>query len=234
MDLEAFEIEKMQYPLEERIGASELLIMRGKDYLDRINATHAKNLLLCLTKYSDRQWTPKELKESFPLSVYFSGTKLFTPPETSSSTVVPSSSRPVSSLSKSAPSLSKSAPSLSKPTQDRSNLIKEKLTLQEVKLRFYIQGSDGKNRELDLLVEFIGGANLLIEVKKTQVKTSLSVVENFWGKVLIFQQLHPEYPLFSAILSLGGFTAEATEFCQSKGIGLATQVNYIQKKWSIA
>jgi hypothetical protein len=67
---------------------------------------------------------------------------------------------------------------------------------------------------------------VLVEVKKTQVKTGLTLVADFWEKVQVYQRQHLEEIILPAFLSLGGFTEEALQSCEAYGIGWATQIEH--------
>lgn len=67
---------------------------------------------------------------------------------------------------------------------------------------------------------------LLIEVRKQQNKSTLADVEDFQGKVAVYQAQHPKQRLLAAFLSLGGFTDDALRFCQTQGSAWATELLY--------
>ncbi|OQY44302.1 MAG: hypothetical protein B6242_13025 [Anaerolineaceae bacterium 4572_78] len=105
--------------------------------LSRINDCHAKSMLLHLNKYSDRYWTPRELKQVL-------------------------------------------------------------------------------NLDID-------------EDKRTKTKTGLKLIKDFQEKIEAYAQQFPDVVILLAFLSLGGFTDEAMQQCQSVGIatteGITLQLN---------
>jgi hypothetical protein len=98
------------------------------------------------------------------------------------------------------------------------------LNLTLVQQRVLLQREDGKTLELDIVATSNGGRVVLVEVKKTQVKTGLTIVTEFEEKVQVYQRQHPEESLLPAFLSLGGFTEEALQFCQTHGIAWAERL----------
>jgi len=98
------------------------------------------------------------------------------------------------------------------------------LNIQKVKERVHIQREDGKNMELDIVVQSSCGRAVLVEVKKTQAKTGLNKVEDFQEKVDVYKILFPDTIVLAAYLSLGGFTEEAGDFCLKYGIGVAERI----------
>ncbi|RKZ53361.1 MAG: hypothetical protein DRR16_02770 [Candidatus Parabeggiatoa sp. nov. 3] len=99
------------------------------------------------------------------------------------------------------------------------------LNLISVKERVLIQREDGKNMEIDIVAESSCGRVVLVEVKKTQAKTGLKMVEYFQEKITVYQESHPDKQVLPAFLSLGGFTEqEALPFCQAQGIATAVRI----------
>jgi hypothetical protein len=98
------------------------------------------------------------------------------------------------------------------------------LLLVDVRERVLLQRADGKTLELDVVATATDGRVVLVEVKKTQVKTSRSQVEEFWEKVRTYQQLFPDQKVLAAFLSLGDFTEEALVFCQAQGCATAVRM----------
>jgi hypothetical protein len=98
------------------------------------------------------------------------------------------------------------------------------LTVTQVRQRFLLQREDGKGLELDIVATTSEGRVVLVEVKKPQVKTGLTLVASFGEKVQVYQRHHPEEIVVPAFLSLGGFTEEALKCCEEQGIGWATQI----------
>lgn len=100
------------------------------------------------------------------------------------------------------------------------------LNILHVQTRLIIQRADGKAMELDVVAQSSGGAVLLVEVRKRQVKANLSDVEDFHEKVTAYQTQNPEQVMLAGFLSLGGFTDEALTFCQAQQIAWATELLY--------
>jgi DNA-binding Lrp family transcriptional regulator len=98
------------------------------------------------------------------------------------------------------------------------------LTITQVEQRVLLQREDGKGLELDIVAHSSCGRVVLVEVKKTQVKTGLTLITDFGEKVQVYQRRHPEEIILPLFLSLGGFTEEALQFCNAQGIGWATQI----------
>lgn len=99
------------------------------------------------------------------------------------------------------------------------------LNITSVKERVLIQREDGKNMEIDIVAESSCGRVVLVEVKKTQAKTGMKMVEDFQEKVLVYQENYPDKKVLPAFLSLGGFTEnQALPFCQSQGIATAVRI----------
>jgi hypothetical protein len=65
---------------------------------------------------------------------------------------------------------------------------------------------------------------VLVEVRKTQTKMGLKVVSDFQEKVEVYAQTFSIPLILPAFLSLGGFTEEAWQFCQTQGIATACQI----------
>jgi hypothetical protein len=78
---------------------------------------------------------------------------------------------------------------------------------------------NGKGLEVDIVAHSSCGRVILVEVKKTQQKIGLAVLEEFWEKVQAYQHSHPEQQVLPAFFSSGGFTQEALAFCEAQGIG---------------
>ena len=99
-----------------------------------------------------------------------------------------------------------------------------RLNIIEVKERILFQRPDGKGMELDIAAHSSCGRIVVIEVKKTQAKTGLTIIEDFQEKVEIYSKQFPEQKILPAFLSLGGFTEEALQFCKKHGIGTAERI----------
>jgi len=101
---------------------------------------------------------------------------------------------------------------------------KTRLNITEVQLNVPLQRADGKGMELDLVAKSSDGRVVLVEVKKKKEKIGANIVADFQEKVEAYRQQHPDNIVLPAILSLGGFTAEAKELCQLHGIGRAERI----------
>jgi len=98
------------------------------------------------------------------------------------------------------------------------------LSIISVKERVIFQREDGKGMEIDVVAESSCGRVVLVEVKKTKTKMGKVSLEDFQEKVLVYGKLFAEKKILPAFLSLGGFTEEAQQFCQGKGIGTAVKI----------
>jgi hypothetical protein len=101
-----------------------------------------------------------------------------------------------------------------------------RLNIVLVKERVKIQRDDGKEMEIDIVAQSSCGREILVEVKKRQKKMDLNVVEDFQEKVAVYQKRFPEAIILPAFLSLGGFTQEAEQFCETHGIATATEIKH--------
>jgi hypothetical protein len=101
-----------------------------------------------------------------------------------------------------------------------------RLNIVLVKERVKIQRDDGKEMEIDIVAQSSCGREILVEVKKRQKKMDLNVVEDFQEKVAVYQKRFPEAIILPAFLSLGGFTQEADQFCETHGIATATEIKH--------
>ncbi len=99
-----------------------------------------------------------------------------------------------------------------------------RLDIIEVKEGVFLQRSDGKKMEIDVVAQSSCGRTVLVEVKKTQAKTGVAIIENFQEKATAYRKQFPEQNILPAFLSLGGFTAEARQKCQAHGIGRAEKI----------
>ena len=99
-----------------------------------------------------------------------------------------------------------------------------RLNIMEVKERVIYQRSDGKGMEIDVIAQSSCGRVVLVEVKKTQAKTGLPLIEDFQEKFEVYKQQFPEQKILPAFLSLGGFTKDALQKCQTYGIGWAEKI----------
>jgi hypothetical protein len=101
---------------------------------------------------------------------------------------------------------------------------RSRLNVISVKESVFCQRSDGKVMEIDVVAESSCGRVVLVEVKKTQTKTGLTLVEDFYEKVAVYGEQFPDQKILPAFLSLGGFTGDALPFCQKHGIGWAEKI----------
>jgi len=99
-----------------------------------------------------------------------------------------------------------------------------RLSITQVKERVIFQREDGKGMEIDVVAESSCGRVVLVEVKKTQTKIGLAILEDFQEKVDVYGKLFADKKILPAFLSLGGLTKEAREFCQVQGIGTAERI----------
>ncbi|KHD07625.1 hypothetical protein PN36_04015 [Candidatus Thiomargarita nelsonii] len=101
-----------------------------------------------------------------------------------------------------------------------------RLNIIEVKEGVFIQRSDGKKMEIDVVAQSSCGRVVLIEVKKRQAKTGQTIVEDFQEKVEVYKKQFPEQKILPAFLSLGGFTEDARHVCQTHEIGWAETIRH--------
>jgi hypothetical protein len=100
------------------------------------------------------------------------------------------------------------------------------LNLVAVKERVRFQRDDGKKLEIDVFAESSCGRVVLVEVKKTQAKTGLVTLAEFYDKVVAYQKYFPDYQVLPAFFAVGGFTEEALQFGQAQGIGMTEEIEY--------
>jgi hypothetical protein len=101
-----------------------------------------------------------------------------------------------------------------------------RLNIIDVKERIKIQRAEGKDMEIDIVANSKCGRVVLIEVKKTQDKTSVNIVEDFQEKVAVYKTLFSEKTILPACLSLGDFAEEAVQFCETQGIAMAVKIKH--------
>jgi len=99
-----------------------------------------------------------------------------------------------------------------------------RLNIIDVRERVFIQRSDGKKMEIDVVAQSSCGRVVLVEVKKTKAKTGPTIVEYFQEKVELYKK--QEQNILPAFLSLGGFTEDALNVCQAHGIGWAEKIRH--------
>ncbi len=78
--------------------------------------------------------------------------------------------------------------------------------------------------EFDVTAESSCGRVVVAEVKKTKVATGPKIVEDFHEKVNVYATLFPDKTILPAFLSLGGFTVDAADLCEDRGIGTAEKI----------
>jgi predicted Mrr-cat superfamily restriction endonuclease len=98
------------------------------------------------------------------------------------------------------------------------------LDITVVKQRVSFKPINGKGGEIDIVAESSCGRVVLVEVKKRQQKTNQTMVAEFLSKIAGYQNQSPNALILPAFLSLGGFTKEAQEMCQKKGIAIAVRI----------
>ncbi|MEM7537031.1 MAG: hypothetical protein AAF639_32955, partial [Chloroflexota bacterium] len=100
-----------------------------------------------------------------------------------------------------------------------------RLNTQDIRTRIHIQRDDGLDRELDIVAETSDERVLLVEVKKQKRKSNVENVEDFQEKVVLYQKQNPDATVLPAFLSLGGFTDDARQLCQSSGIAWSAELD---------
>ncbi|MFQ5615276.1 MAG: hypothetical protein ACE5GO_02300, partial [Anaerolineales bacterium] len=100
------------------------------------------------------------------------------------------------------------------------------LNMLDVRERVIFQRGDGKRLEIDVSGEASDGRVVLVEVRKRKEKTGISAVEDFQEKVAAYTLQFPGKTPLPAFLSLGGFTDEASQFCEKHGIGMAKRIKW--------
>ncbi|MCP4353712.1 MAG: hypothetical protein GY795_50335 [Desulfobacterales bacterium] len=101
-----------------------------------------------------------------------------------------------------------------------------RLNIISVKQRVLIQRENGKNMELDIVAESGCGRVVVAEVKKWKTKIGKNIVEDFWEKADLYSKQFPDKTILPAFLSLGGFTEEAMQVCEKRGIGTAECIEH--------
>ena len=86
----------------------------------------------------------------------------------------------------------------------------------------------GKQMEIDVKAESRCGRVVLVEIKKTQVKTRLKAVEDFQEKITAYSNQFPKKTILPAFLSLGGFTDEARLFCTQGKIAIKEEIEFFK------
>jgi len=99
-----------------------------------------------------------------------------------------------------------------------------RLNIINVKERVKIQRDDGKEMEIDIVAHSSCGRDILVEVKKTQEKIGLNIVEDFQEKVEVYRTQFPEQIILPACLFLGGLRTDTLSFCETHGIAIATEI----------
>ncbi|MDM8526611.1 hypothetical protein QUF58_00250, partial [Anaerolineales bacterium HSG24] len=101
-----------------------------------------------------------------------------------------------------------------------------RLNIMHVQLRVPLQRANGKRMELDLVAESSDNRWVLVEVKKWQKPVGVNQVDDFQEKVTLYNETHPDKIILPAFLSLGGFTKEAAQHCETHGIGMAEKIKW--------
>jgi len=99
-----------------------------------------------------------------------------------------------------------------------------RLNIIDVKQRVPLQRENGKNMELDVVAESDCGRVAVVEVKKRKTEIGPNLVVDFAEKVRIYAKSVPDKIILPVFLSLGGFTVEAMQFCEERGIGTAERI----------
>jgi len=98
------------------------------------------------------------------------------------------------------------------------------LDILVVKQRVSFKPINGEGGEIDIVAESNCGRVVLVEVKKRQQKTNPVMVKEFLSKIAAYHNQSPNALILPAFLSLGGFTKEAQEICENKGIAIAERI----------
>ncbi len=93
--------------------------------------------------------------------------------------------------------------------------------------RFFIQRSDGKNMEIDVIAESDCGRVILVEVKKMSTAVGQSMVSDFLEKIDAYSRIYPEKIILKAFFSLNGFTDEALTFCKTNQIAVTQRLKFM-------
>lgn len=99
-----------------------------------------------------------------------------------------------------------------------------RLNIVDIKHRAPLQRGNGKRIELDVIAESSCGRVVIVEVKKTKNPTGKQAVEDFLEKLAVYAEHSPDKIILPAFLSLGGFTADAQQLCQERGIATAERI----------
>ena len=110
--------------------------------------------------------------------------------------------------------------------------VKDNKTLNiiDARMRYKFQRPDGKEMEIDVMASSGCGRVILVEVKKTDKRTGVSAVRDFFEKIAVFKDCFPEKKVIPAFLSVGGFTKTASDLCQEKSIGTAETIRFYESK----
>jgi hypothetical protein len=98
------------------------------------------------------------------------------------------------------------------------------LDITVVKQRVSFKPINEQGLEIDIVAESSCGRVVLVEVKKRQQKSNPAMVEDFLSKIAAYQEQFPDTLILPAFLSLGGFTKEAQQMCENKGIAIAERI----------
>ena len=98
------------------------------------------------------------------------------------------------------------------------------LNIIDVKLHVKFQRDDGKEMEIDIKAESDCKRVVIIEVKKWKTKVGVQVIRDFFEKIEVYSKLLKNTKIISAVLSAGGFSAQAKKLCEEKNIGMAQKL----------
>ena len=266
---------------------SSEMSMNWDEYIDqttdRINERYAKNMLLHLSKYAGRDWTPAELKDELQLNISEKDIRKKLEIMVKADVIAKGRAdidfrglqdgtiylilrnRFEKEISGFAPGFQNDFNAeLEKLKKQRDSLqgrlnnlvgkfaefqlftdfrtrqrfplsvyfdgVKDntRLNITEVRMREKFQRADGKEMEIDVRADSACGRTVLVEVKKTESKSGISLTREFREKTDAFMKRHPRKKVLPAFLSVGGFTGPAMRFCQEHSIGTAERIHYFQ------
>ncbi|KPA17306.1 hypothetical protein MHK_002475, partial [Candidatus Magnetomorum sp. HK-1] len=104
---------------------------------------------------------------------------------------------------------------------------KTMMNIIDAKSRFFIQRSDRKNMEIDVIAESDCGRVILVEVKKMSTAVGRNMLSDFIEKIDVYSRLYPEKIILKAFFSLGGFTDEAMAFCKKNQIATTQTLTFM-------
>ena len=103
----------------------------------------------------------------------------------------------------------------------------KKLNIIDVKLHVKFQRKDGKEMEIDIKAESDCNRIVLIEVKKWKKKIGVQIIRDFIEKIEAYSKRKKKNKIIPAILSAGGFSAQAKKLCKEKKIGMSDRFSFI-------